>query len=250
MTPAKQPVRYAVYVRLSKDVKGSVSLGDQEARCRAFVASQAGVVAAVYGDTASGASTNGRGEFVRMVEDARAKPRKFDRIVALRVDRLGRSVLDLASLADVARKHGVAIQTVEGGIDSGTPTGQLVFDVLAAVAAMERELIRSRTRDSFERRRTLGLRWGGNPPYGLQWREGYAQPDEHLPAVKFIFERRAAGDSLSAIAEKLNARAEKNAAYRPRTAREWSVSSPEVIASILRNTDAYRPHIPDLPIVQ
>ncbi len=250
MTPAKQPARYAVYVRLSKDTKGSVSLADQEARARAFVASQAGVVSSVYGDTASGASTNGRGEFLRMVEDARAKPRRFDRIVALRVDRLGRSVLDLAQLADVARRHGVAIQTVEGGIDSSTPTGQLVFDVLAAVAAMERELIRSRTRDSFERRRALGLRWGGNPPYGLAWREGRAVPDQHLPAVELIYSLRSKGKSLAEIAKRLNEKAKGDAAYKPRSAGEWSETSPEVVASILRNADAYRPHLPGLPVVQ
>jgi site-specific DNA recombinase len=250
MTPAKQAPRYAIYVRLSKDTKGSVSLADQEARARAFVASQAGVVASVYGDTASGASTNGRAQFLEMVEAVRAKPRKFDRIVCLRIDRLGRSVLDLAQLADVAQRHGVSIQTVEGGIDSGTPTGQLIFNVLGAVAQMERELIRSRTADSFARRRALGLRWGGNPPYGLAWREGRAVPDLHLPAVKFIFERRARGDSLTQIARRLNERAKADGAYKPRSAGEWSETSPEVVASILRNRGAYEPHLPGLPVVQ
>ncbi len=43
---------------------------------------------------------------------------------ALRVDRLGRSVLDIASLVDVAQKQGVAICTVENSLDSSSPSGR------------------------------------------------------------------------------------------------------------------------------
>jgi hypothetical protein len=49
-------------------------------------------------------------------------------------------------LAYEVRRHGVRIATVEGSLDSGTAVGQLVFNMLASVATMERELISARTR--------------------------------------------------------------------------------------------------------
>jgi DNA invertase Pin-like site-specific DNA recombinase len=125
--------------------------------------------------------------------------------------------------------------------------------VLAAVAAMERELIRSRTRDSLERRRTLGLRWGGQLPYGFTTAADglhVAMDTARVPVVKEIFQRRAKGESLASIAEALNGKAEKNPAYKPATAKRWNPKSPQVVSQILANADAYRPHIPDLPVAQ
>ena len=255
MAAARKVPRAAIYTRLSKDVKGSVSLEDQEARCKSFTAEMGWEVARVYSDIASGGSVNGRTQFLQMIEDTKAKQRPFDRIVALRIDRLGRSVLDIASLVNVAQRQGVAVCTVENSLDSSTPVGQMVISILSAVAGMERELIRSRTRDSLERRRTLGLRWGGQLPYGFT-----TGPDgihvmldpQRVPVVKEIYRLRSAGASLSAIAKALNARAKTKGgeAFRPTRADEWSEKSPQVVSQILSNRDTYAAHIADLPVVQ
>jgi site-specific DNA recombinase len=237
---------------MSKDTKGSVSLEDQETRCRAWAAAMGWEVARVYSDIASGGSVNGRTQFLQMIEDMKARQRPFERIVALRIDRLGRSVLDIASLVNVAQRQGVAVCTVENSLDSSTPVGQMVISILGAVAGMERELIKSRTRDSLERRRTLGLRWGGQLPYGFTTAADGAHvvlDPARVPVVREIFSRRAKGESLSAIAAALNAKAEKNIAYRPATARRWNPKSPQVVSQILANAGAYRPHIAGLPVV-
>jgi DNA invertase Pin-like site-specific DNA recombinase len=207
-------------------------------------------VAAVFSETASGASTDGRTEFLTMLQAITAKRKEFDKVLALRPDRLARSVADLSQLIQTARKHGVDIATVENALDSGTPVGSMIFSILASVAELELSLIRQRTRDSFERRRQLGLRAGGNLGYGFTLGPDgvhVALDPARVPVVREIFQRRARGESLSAIAAGLNAKAERNPSYKPATAKRWNPKSPQVVSQILANADAYRPHIPDLP---
>jgi site-specific DNA recombinase len=220
--------RIAIYIRLSKDRKGSLSLVDQEARCRAFATAQGWAVVAVYSETASGASTNGRHEFLKMEADMRAKPRKFDAVLVLRIDRLGRSMLDLVTFAYEARKHGVRIATVEGSLDSGTAVGQLVFNVLASVATMERELISARTRDNLERRKLNGLRWSGRVLFGLRpSTDGqHVELDpSRVPVLWKICTMRDRRFSYATIAEALDRAGENDPTFQPAASERWSKMS-------------------------
>ncbi|HVJ52420.1 MAG TPA: recombinase family protein [Aliidongia sp.] len=72
--------------------------------------------------------------------------RPGDVIVIWRLDRLGRSVIHLAQLAESLRELGVGLRSLTDGVDTSTATGRLVYGLLATLAEFERETIRERVR--------------------------------------------------------------------------------------------------------
>ncbi|WP_309664456.1 recombinase family protein [Microbacterium paludicola] len=68
-----------------------------------------------------------------------------DGIVVAKVDRLSRSVADFARVLELARSHGWALVAIDLGVDTSTPTGELVANVMMSVAQWERRVIGERT---------------------------------------------------------------------------------------------------------
>lgn len=62
-----------------------------------------------------------------------------DTLVVSELSRLGRNTGDLGRLLDELDDRGIALQILNLGIDTRTPSGRLIFAVVGAVAAMERE---------------------------------------------------------------------------------------------------------------
>ena len=123
-----------------------------------------------------------------------------DVLAVARLDRLSRSMLDFARLAQRARDGGWEIVVLDLGIDMTTPNGRLVASILVAVAEWEREMIGQRIREGLaQSTKTLG-RLPGMPKQG----GAVAKPpsDTVLAAVQDL---RAAGHSPRSIAERLNA---------------------------------------------
>ena len=88
--------------------------------------------------------------------------RKGDTLVVWRLDRLGRSLGDLIHLTTDLRCRGVDLESLTEKIETGSPTGKLVFHVFAALAEFERNLIRERTLAGLRAARARG-RNGGRP---------------------------------------------------------------------------------------
>ena len=89
--------------------------------------------------------------------------RDVDAVAITKLDRLARSVRQLCDLAAELDALGVALVGLDQAIDTGTPTGRLVFHTLGAVAEFERELIRDRVREGRARARREGRSLGGRP---------------------------------------------------------------------------------------
>ncbi len=81
-------------------------------------------------------------------------------LVASKLDRLSRSVVDFSSTLTVAKKQGWAVVLLDLGVDTGTPNGKLVAGLMAQIAEWERELIGSRTRDALAAAKARGQRLG------------------------------------------------------------------------------------------
>lgn len=77
---------------------------------------------------------------------AKAKRRKFDAVVVVKLDRLARSTRHLTQLEAELEALGVDLIVADQGIDTSTPAGRLLFNVLAAIGEFELDLIRERTR--------------------------------------------------------------------------------------------------------
>jgi DNA invertase Pin-like site-specific DNA recombinase len=100
----------------------------------------------VYTDTASGALTDRPG-----LTEALSHLRTGDTLVVWRLDRLGRSVPHLVQTVNDLKERGIGFRSLQEHIDTTTSGGKLVFHVFAAIAEMERDLIRSALRRASRR---------------------------------------------------------------------------------------------------
>lgn len=86
--------------------------------------------------------------------------REVDLVAAWSVDRLGRSLQDLIGfLADLQAK-GCDLYLHQQGIDTSTPSGRMLFQMLSVFAEFEREMIRERVVAGLERTKSKGTRLG------------------------------------------------------------------------------------------
>ena len=80
-----------------------------------------------------------------------------------RLDRLARSVLDLSQItAEIAAKK-VDLVVLDQAIDTGSPTGRLLFHMLAAIGEFERDLIKERAAEGIARAKAAGVKFGAKP---------------------------------------------------------------------------------------
>lgn len=97
------------------------------------------------------------------LDELLAYARPGDTIVIWALDRLGRRTTELLRLVEDLRERGVALRILTLGVDTGTPAGQMVLTIMAALAQMERSILIDRTNDGLEAARRRG-RSGGRPP--------------------------------------------------------------------------------------
>ncbi len=97
-----------------------------------------------------------RPEFLKMLDMAR----KADVIVVWRLDRLGRSLKELIETVTGLSKRGIELRSLKENIDTTTPTGKLMFHIIAALAEFERDIISERTIAGLEAARARGRKGG------------------------------------------------------------------------------------------
>lgn len=86
-----------------------------------------------------------------------------DTVVVWRVDRLGRSLVDVLSTVNLLQERGIRIRSVQDGIDPQTSTGRLMLNMLATLAEYERELITERVNAGIVAAQESGTRFGRPP---------------------------------------------------------------------------------------
>jgi DNA invertase Pin-like site-specific DNA recombinase len=89
--------------------------------------------------------------------------RPGDTLVTVKLDRIGRSIKNLIEITEFLRERQVNLVVLDQQIDTTTPTGKLVFHVLAAIAEFERDLIRERTMDGLAVAQAHGRKGGSKP---------------------------------------------------------------------------------------
>jgi DNA invertase Pin-like site-specific DNA recombinase len=150
----KEPRRVAAYVRVSG---GGQSTKAQEAELKQYIANRGWSLTRIYDDQISGVKS-ARPALNELLADARK--RKFDCVLVWRIDRLGRSVSHLLQVLETFRAVGVEFISLSEAIDTSTPTGMMVFTVLAAVASLERSILVERVKSGLEHAKRRGVRLG------------------------------------------------------------------------------------------
>jgi DNA invertase Pin-like site-specific DNA recombinase len=91
-----------------------------------------------------------------------ASKKKFNAVAAYKLDRVGRSVLNLSQSLDALDTYGVRFISITQGLDTdaSNPTSRLLLNILSSVAAFEVELIRERTVSGLKAARAKGKTLG------------------------------------------------------------------------------------------
>ena len=89
--------------------------------------------------------------------------RKGDVLVITKLDRLARSMLHLQQIADELRQKGVELVVVDQALDTTTPTGKLMFNMIGAFAEFENDLRRERQADGITKALDNGVKFGAKP---------------------------------------------------------------------------------------
>ena len=87
----------------------------------------------------------------------------FEQIMAWSVDRLGRSLPDLVAFLNDIQSKNVDLYLHQQAIDTSTPSGRMLFQMLGVFAEFERAIITSRIKAAHDRCRVKGVRIGRPP---------------------------------------------------------------------------------------
>lgn len=110
----------------------------------------------IFAEKRSGRQTDGRPE----LQACLAFLREGDVLVISRLDRMARSVLDLAKISDSLQKKGVALRVLDQAIDTGSPEGRLMFTLLGAFAQFENDIRAERQTDGIRLAKEKGVSFG------------------------------------------------------------------------------------------
>lgn len=185
-------MRAAIYIRVSTASKyrqGDAAnfvqnLEVQEQPLRDLITQRGWILVKIYSDRASGAKERRAGLDALMADARRGL---FDVVVVWRFDRFARSVKQLVLGLEEFRTMGIEFVSHQEALDTSTPMGKAMFTIIAAMAELERSIIRERVAAGLEHARRNGTRSGkaiGRPrsifnvavvtqlrESGLSWRE-------------------------------------------------------------------------------
>ena len=83
-----------------------------------------------------------------------------DTLVVWKLDRLGRSLRDLITMLDDFRSNGIRFRSLTEAIDTETPTGRAMWQMIGVLAELERSLIVERTRAGVKAAQRRGVKFG------------------------------------------------------------------------------------------
>src|SRR6266436_4613546 len=150
--------RAALYVRVSSEEQNTAA---QERALREYVQRRGWKLQQIYRDQGiSGASSN-RPALNELLKGCRRG--SVDVVVVWKFDRFARSLKQLLSGLEMCRALGIDFVSVTEAVDSSLPAGELVFQMIGAVAQFERSLIAERVKSGLTNARAKG-KVLGRPP--------------------------------------------------------------------------------------
>ena len=210
----------AYYARVSTDKDEQInSLGNQVRYFEDYIrANPHWTFAGGYVDEGiSGTSVEGREQFLRMIEDAKAG--RFDLIVTKEISRFARNTLDSIGYTRELLRHGVGVFFQNDNINTFDRDAELRLTIMSSIAQDEVRKLSERTRFGFKRAQENGVLLGQNNLFGYNKADGRLEIVESEAAVvREVFERYTAGSlGLRAIANDLERRGVRGRQGRPLT---------------------------------
>src|ERR1035437_9191540 len=135
-----------------------VSTDDQTPALQLAALNKAGCSSFFKDDGLSGATTK-RPALLRCLK----KLEHGDTLIVWKLDRLGRSLRDLITMLDDLKDRGVKFHSLTEAIDTTTPTGRAMWQMIGILAELERSLISERTRAGVKAAQRRGVKFGRKP---------------------------------------------------------------------------------------
>ena len=248
--------RCAIYARYSSEKQNSLSIDQQIRKCREY-AEQHGLRVLdehTYADEAISGATDDRAGLRRLLSAARERPRPFDVVLVDDTSRMSRDLERSLGIMKQLKFAEIRVAFISQGFDTSAPQSQTLLTVHGLVDSLYLEELGKKTFRGVEQLALNGLHTGGRvfgyrgvPIESNTERDSHGRPviagvklavdPNQAAAVRRIFERYAAGDSMKRIAIDLNDEGILSPQpQKGRVSRSWCPSS---IRHILHN-ERYR----------
>jgi site-specific DNA recombinase len=216
------------YCRVSTDKQADkgVSLDAQTAKIQAMAVVQGAELSEVITDAGESAKSLERPGLQRLL--ALVDAGQVQAVIIAKLDRLTRSVKDLALLLERFQRRGVSLVSVAESLDTGSAAGRLVLNIMVSVSQWEREAIGERTATALQFKKSA-RRVYSPVPYGYERQLDALVPlAEEQAVVGRIRLLSSNGYSLRRIAAALNADA-----IPTKQGRQWAA---QTVADVLSNS--------------
>jgi len=150
-----KPKRVAIYTRVSTTEQHPEI---QEQELREYVTRRNWTLHQVYTDKGVSGTVEKRPGLDAMISDCRR--RKVDVVVVWKFDRFCRSLKQLLNALELFRELGIGFVSCTEAIDTSLPHGEMLFQIIGAIAQWERSLIVERVKAGLQHARSQGKRLG------------------------------------------------------------------------------------------
>ncbi len=203
--PENAKIRAAIYCRVSTIGQSEAdysSLNAQKDQLEAYCKGRGWEVIKEYTETKSGKDLE-RPELQQLLLDA--EDQLFDVVVATKIDRFSRSILDFYNFSKRLSDLDVDVVSATQQVDTTSSGGKFMLAIFLAFAEFERNIISERTKESKEQRAKHGLFSGGHVILGYDNTNGKLTVNEtEKELVNRIYEYYLIEKSAGAVATRLN----------------------------------------------
>jgi len=149
--------RAVIYARVSTDKQ---TIENQLRELEMVVQRNGWELVKVYQDEGISGSKgrDGRPQFDSLLKDAVRK--EFDVVLSWSVDRLGRSLQDLVGFLNELHSKNIDLYLHQQGIDTTTPAGKALFQMMGVFAEFEKSMIQQRVKSGLARAKAKGVKLG------------------------------------------------------------------------------------------
>lgn len=198
-----QPVKAAVYLRISTDANGDgLAVDRQRAECLRIIGERGWTLTEIYEDSSISAFKKNvkRPAYQQMLADLRGGA--FSAIVCYDLDRLTRQPRELEDFIDLAEDGALLLLTANGEADLTNDNGRMFARIKAAVARGEMERKSTRQKLKNAQNVALGRPVPGKRRFGFEHGNVKARPEEAAIVVD-LYNRALAGQSIFSLAKEL-----------------------------------------------
>lgn len=202
--PSKSP-KAKIYLRVSTEdqAREGFSLEAQKQQLENFVRENKYKLVGIYEDAGFSGKDTERPALQQLLLDA--KEGKFDVLVTLSPDRLSRNIIDQAAIREVLEKFDIQLKFLTLPVDTTTPEGDLITNIISSVGQYERKIIGRRVKIGMRQKAKEGGFNGMSAPYGYNIIDGELRLNQvEAGVVKSIFKMHEIGMPLESITNLLN----------------------------------------------